>query len=266
MPLPNILAVHGGPSFNDIKVIDEFNPQPELPGDVGQPVSVNIDGPGTNNVDVAYTVEPSSPGGPGDPPTFNIPLMTRIHGSGSDAVRVGYHFHTPPGTENGIIAILAPITLDVAGSGMNSVQVAFAADAARAGSTRPRLEIGAALSFHVQGGDRNDLIGLLMGDPNQYGDPNEMGDPDLMPTGSLDVLLAGGGGNDVISAKLRLDPASMGRVTARVLGGAGNDDLTLDIYGVGDPNELRALIDGGPGRNTAHFTPNVQVINCVATE
>jgi hypothetical protein len=169
---------------------------------------------------------------------------------------VGYHFHTSPGTENGIIAILAPITLDVAGSGMNSVQVAFAADAARAGTTRPRLEIGAALSFHVQGGDRNDLIGLLMGDPNEVGDPN------LMPTGSLDVLLAGGGGNDVLSAKLCLDPASMGRVTARVLGGAGNDDLTLDIYGVGDPDELRALIDGGPGRNTAHFTPNVQVINC----
>jgi hypothetical protein len=49
----------------------------------------------------------------------------------------------------------------------------------------------------------------------------------------------------------------------RVLGGAGNDNLTLAIDGLlEDPSLLAALLDGGRGFDTARVTRNVRVANC----
>jgi hypothetical protein len=46
-------------------------------------------------------------------------------------------------------------------------------------------------------------------------------------------------------------------------GASGDDDLTLDITGIGDPGLLRARVDGGPGgSDAAHVTRNVEVDDC----
>jgi hypothetical protein len=251
LPQPSTFVFNGGLGFNDIKVIYDFNPQPEPPGVVGQPISVKISGPGTTVADVEYNFQPSSPGGPGDPPVFNIPLNTTIRGTGNDTVHVGYHFRGDP---DEIIAIRAPISLDISGAGINSAQVDFAP--LDNSLPRPTVEVFSALTFNIHGGDNGDLIGLLCGNPN------EISNPDIMPGGSLNVGLAGGSGDDTIGAVIAVDPSSTGLVNALVSGGAGNDDLRLDVYGMGDPNQLTALINGGKGRNTAHHTSNVRVVNC----
>jgi hypothetical protein len=254
---PSTVTVHGGSSVNDIKVFDDFKLQPEPSGaPQASPITVTVEGPGTNVVDIENTFQPTSAGGPGDPPTFLIPLSTRIHGTGSDTVHAGYHFVGDPNIKNGIIAILAPISLDISGAGIKSAQVAFDSDSAPPGRVRPILEIGAALTFNVHGGDTGDFISLL------WGSLDQIGNPDLMPSGSLNVRLAAGSGNDTISARLWLDPRSTGLVTAMVFGGAGDDDLRLDVYGIDNPDLLTAVINGGTGRNTAHATSNVRVVNC----
>ena len=79
--------------------------------------------------------------------------------------------------------------------------------------------------------------------------------------GQFHLTTDGGIGNDVIVAILILDPRSTGTVDAQVLGGRGRDDLTLEIYGCPE-DHTTALIDGGDGIDTAHFTPNVRVVNC----
>jgi hypothetical protein len=173
-------------------------------------------------------------------------------------VNVGDHFMSAPGAANGIIAILAPIALDISGSGIKAAQVAFDHDPAPVGQAPPVVEVDAALSFHVSGGDTGDLINLLFG----MGDPDQIGNPDIMPSGSLDVRLTGGGGGDTISGMLWLDPHSAGQVTAAVFGGAGDDDLRLDVFGINNPAILTALINGGKGSNTAHHTANARVVNC----
>jgi hypothetical protein len=116
--------------------------------------------------------------------------------------------------------------------------------------------IEAALSFNIKGGDNGNVLGLL------FGAANSISNPDIMPSGSLNVRLTGGKSDDTISAMIWLDPRSLGQITAKVLGGAGNDDLTLDIFGAIDPSIVNALINGGTGRNTAHHTANAPVINC----
>jgi uncharacterized delta-60 repeat protein len=145
----------------------------------------------------------------------------------------------------------------------------------------------AQFNVTAAGGDGQDRIQVRVGNFNQPPDPDLRLDWNLVVTGdggndTIDVvarnvlvaagldgsmpvafrLLAGGDdGNDVVSANLFFDPRSNARVDAQVLGGMGNDDLTLNIYGL-DPDWISALIDGGPGHNKAHHTDNVRVINC----
>jgi hypothetical protein len=251
VPLPSTLVCNGGLGFNDIKVIFGFNPQPEPPGYVGQPISVKIDGPGTNVVDVENTFQPTSPGGPGDPPAFIIPLSTTIHGTGNDAVHVAYRFLGGPDVANAIIAIRAPMSLDIAGAGIRSAQVIFAP--LDPSLPAPTVQIFSALTFNIHGGNNGAEISIYWGE-NSY--------PDLMAGSSLNIRLAGGSSDDSLEAVIGLDPRSMGQVTAMVFGGLGNDDLTLDVYGIGNPDILIAVINGGPGIDTAHATSNVRVIKC----
>ena len=73
-----------------------------------------------------------------------------------------------------------------------------------------------------------------------------------------------------LSAFFRRYTGSTGYLTAAVLGGLGNDDLTLtvnDDSGGGGPSTLEyalAVLDGGPGTDTCVATPDVQVFNCEA--
>ena len=82
--------------------------------------------------------------------------------------------------------------------------------------------------------------------------------------GGADWCLDGNGGNDVIDARIDLDANSRGTVDVEVMGSAGDDDLTLGISGIGDANQLTALVDGGAGHDTAHVSRILLpfVVNC----
>ena len=76
------------------------------------------------------------------------------------------------------------------------------------------------------------------------------------------MLLGGGAGNDTIQAVLSFDPRSDGRVYARIFGGRGSDELTLDVYGADNLDLLLAVIEGGADFDTAHHTPNERTVHC----
>lgn len=66
----------------------------------------------------------------------------------------------------------------------------------------------------------------------------------------------GGDGNDVIDARLDFDSNSRGMVDVKVMGSAGDDDMTLSISGMGDPGLHTALVDGGePQRSRCPASP-----------
>ncbi len=84
----------------------------------------------------------------------------------------------------------------------------------------------------------------------------------LLIDGTFSCCLDGGGADDVIDARLDLDPNSHGMVVAEVMGSAGDDDLTLVISGLGGPDTFQALVDGGDGYDVARVTRGVLVENC----
>src|SRR5262249_39949831 len=85
--------------------------------------------------------------------------------------------------------------------------------------------------------------------------------------GALVALLSGGDGGDTVDAHITVDPGSTGHLAATVLGGAGDDNLDLIVFdnsGPPPPSSLgfvREILDGGPGIDTASFTPDVQASN-----
>jgi hypothetical protein len=248
MPRPSTVTLHGGSGVNDIMV--KYGFLPAVQAAPQSPVTVVVDGAGTNRIDYENTFQyPAWWATPSDPAAFSIPLMASFHGDGYDTVNAGYHCLNAPGIENGSIAIHAPITLDAWGAGMNSVQVAFAPPD---DSHPPMVEIDSALTFDIHGGNQGALIALLMGAPNQ------MRNPVLMPDGSLDARLVGGARDDTIKCIVALAPGSMGRVDARILSGTGNNDLTLELF-CPDDNTTTGLIVLGPGQNTVLTTDNVIV-------
>jgi hypothetical protein len=255
--LPEQVSVTGGLLENDIRVIYDFNPQPEPPGFVGQPISVMIDGPGTDGIIINWSFQPSSPGSPGNPPVFCIPLNSIIHTTGDTTERLGYHFMEGPEETHGIIAIRAPITLDVAGRNVHLAHIDLDADVPAPGMSMPTVQVFSPAFFHVAGGDGGANLTLNMGVANPTGDP-AIGNPDIMPTGSVDAQLVGSTGGDTVGIVIWMSPASTGTVQAVVRGGGGIDDLTLMMYGT-DNALLNAVIFGAL-RDTFHHTDNVRVV------
>lgn len=117
----------------------------------------------------------------------------------------------------------------------------------------------------VHGGLGGDDIRVICGfnpQPEPPGMPQIAGaleGPEEMP--ALRLMIDGDEGSDRLQASLSFNPNGTRRVTAQLLGGAGKDDLMLDVMGISD-DLLDALIDGGPGIDTAHHTANVRVVNC----
>jgi hypothetical protein len=259
MTLPETVSVKGG-LVDDIKVVYGFILQSEAPGDIGQPININIDGaePHTiianNELDYGY----ANAQGLQSPPSLNIPVSVHVHDAGNDTVNVAYHFHAD--TNRRIIFINAPLTVDVSGPAMRKVLVDFDADIPAPGTIMPTLEIFSPLVFHVTGGTD---LGLNFGVPDFTGDPS-IGNPDLMPGGSVDARFVGNSATNTLGTvgiDIWTSPASQGQVTASAYGGYGNDTITLDIHGI-DDSLVQALINGRRGHNTAHATANVHVFNC----
>jgi hypothetical protein len=251
MPTPERLTVNGGRGVNNLSVVYDYLLPPHM-GTRSAPIEIDTNGHGKDLVNVEYNFHPTER----MPATFNIPLVTSIHDDGYADVHVSYNFFTGgPGWENEIIAILAPISAEISGTGIHSAQVYFAPLDFTHAAAIPMVEIDSALTFDIHGGNRGSLLGLLMGNPDLSNNP------ELMSGGSLNVRLTGGKGANTIKGVIALDRRSTGHVKAMVIGGVGGiNDLTLDIFGIGDPDQLKAVVIGGVG-DVIHSTPNVRVIN-----
>src|SRR5262245_14200098 len=137
-----------------------------------------------------------------------------------------------------------------------------------------------ALAVAVLGGDGADNIKASVGaiaagayaglalDGGAGGDTIDVTSNGLL-NGALAVAVAGGSGNDMLSANLNIAAGSTGYLAAAVLGGFGDDNLTLNVNdnsgGAGGTSTLKflfAAIDGGPGTDTCAATNNVDVFNC----
>jgi hypothetical protein len=107
----------------------------------------------------------------------------------------------------------------------------------------PMLEMDGAPAFNIDGGSDSDVIGLLFGiDTQQIGTS-----PRLLRASSLAVVLDDAYGNDRVQPLLSLDPDSVDRINTQVFGESNTDELTLEILGIGNPDFLTALINGGDG-------------------
>ena len=84
----------------------------------------------------------------------------------------------------------------------------------------------------------------------------------ILDESSVDVVMRGGAENDQVRARFDLDPLSMGRLSAQVLGEDGNDELGLAVLNADSLDELFALLDGGAGKDRCRTTANVRVLNC----
>lgn len=105
------------------------------------------------------------------------------------------------------------------------------------------------VAFTSNGGAGADEIGITFGGTVADG-------------GSLSIGVDSGSGDDLVRGGFSFDPATHGVIAIIFEGASGDDDLSLAISGVGDPNILRAHVDGGPGFDAAHVTRNVVVENC----
>jgi hypothetical protein len=144
----------------------------------------------------------------------------------------------------------ANVTLagDVTGSAR--VAVAVAGGGGYDGWTiRERGNIGAAaqVSLTAQGGSQSSTIHV-----------DYTGKLD----GRLSVQALGGNSFDWLESTINLTAGSTGWLTARTIGGPGDDVLTLLVYDRGSHlRGLDALEDGGGGTNYGNHTPNVRTRN-----
>jgi hypothetical protein len=111
------------------------------------------------------------------------------------------------------------------------------------------LEIEGAFDQSVLGGAGNDILDSFI-------------QPCVLPAGRASFQFEGGEGADRVAARFEADADSRGALDVRVLGGLGDDDLTLALFGVDDLALFTALLDGGREFDVARVTRNVRVVNC----
>lgn len=111
------------------------------------------------------------------------------------------------------------------------------------------LEIEGGFDLAVFGGIGNDILDSFV-------------EPCILPAGRASFQFEGGEGADRIAARFEADEDSQGALDVRVLGGLGDDELTLALLGVDDLALLTALLDGGREFDIARVTRNVRVANC----
>jgi hypothetical protein len=136
---------------------------------------------------------------------------------------------------------------------------------------------GASAGFDVDAGAGADATGFVVSESDVAAgasmriDVNAGLDPDtiyfnwnggIVAAGaSVGIGVDAGGGNDVVLGHFGFDPESRGLIGIFFQGGAGRDNLTLDISGLG-PVNLNVQVDGGGGFDVAHVSRIVEVVNC----
>jgi hypothetical protein len=177
---------------------------------------------------------------------------------GNDTIDASLAFPDPAGGEVGIIIIGG-----------------FGDDHIRA-DVMPCSVPGGIIDVTIGGDDGNDVIAATLRDAHVDGQFNlnmtgGAGADDLFIGGTMPCLesearssihLSGDAGNDTIRGDLQTDADSQGITAIIIDGGLEDDDLTLLIAGSGDPNLVRALVDGGAGYDVAHVTRGVGVEDC----
>lgn len=184
--------------------------------------------------------------------------VTLAGDGGDDTIDASLQFPDPAGGDVGFAAI--------GGSGDDEVRA----------DLMPCSLPGGVVGVSVAGDEGDDAIGVTLRDAHVDGQFNlsvtgGTGADDLFiggfmpcisPEAKCSILLVGDAGNDVIRGTLELDPDSRGLIDIVFQGGIGDDDLTLTIAGIGDPNQVTAKIDGGDGYDVAHVSRAVSVVNC----
>jgi hypothetical protein len=103
-----------------------------------------------------------------------------------------------------------------------------------------RLDPDAHLAIDLQGGSGNDTITVDLGKADA-----------LELIGAVRVRIAGGLGNDILTAMLANDPDTTGNFDVVVLGDQGNDQATFQVTSNGGTPTFgptgKALLDGGLG-------------------
>ena len=169
-------------------------------------------------------------------------------GDGADALTQDFHANN----------FFAPLTLAVSGgAGDDRITTRFDA-------TGPRSVYNAAVTVGVTGGAGADVMDFALGGWEGTAPPTADQQGPALPVVNVSfaVTLDGGDGNDLIVAKLAA--TGKGALAARVLGGAGDDDLGLDLAGVAVGFPATGVIDGGAGFDTHHSTPGVTLLNIEA--
>lgn len=83
------------------------------------------------------------------------------------------------------------------------------------------------------------------------------------PQGLIDIVFAGGSGNDLFDINLTMEqsvkgPELAGSIRLGVLGGQGDDSLTLQVNNLRESgDQLAVVFNGGPGRDTANASDGI---------
>ena len=89
--------------------------------------------------------------------------------------------------------------------------------------------------------------------------------PSLVSGGRVNLVFDGENGQDRLAAHIQPGAESAGTFSLKILGGGGQDDLTLSLSSIPQTVTLTDLLDGGPGKDVAHITRGVRVVNCEIT-
>lgn len=173
-------------------------------------------------------------------------------GDGADSVAQDFH------TNNVMAAMAVAVS---GGAGDDRVDSLFDATGARS-------VYNAAVGVNLAGNDGTDALTLLLGGSTSGGGGGtgtERGNTtDPVVNVGFNFALDGGAGNDAVAAKAVVAGQGRGGLNGQVLGGGGDDALTLDFGALPPGYNAAGLIDGGDGFDTRHASPAVSVVNCEA--
>jgi len=212
------VVIVGGPGDDSQTCSITFNGQ--MPNDL----SVSVDGGAGRDV-IRLTLE--RPEQAPSPVGFRDLRLAATGGSGEDIMTVTFGGSLVSGT-------FADVLVD---GGAGNDRIEFASESENPDSGLPTTRI-----ISILGGLGNDSISV----PIRC---------DLQPAGSTtDITIDGGAGNDRIDTHVEVLPDDLGTTSVRILGGTGDDFLSLEP--VGDPKRFgELLLDGGSGFDTARVFP-----------
>jgi hypothetical protein len=226
------LLIRGGNGSNHIRIMDDGTA-------------------GVNNVKVVVNHRTLLPG-------ITVTGVVVREGAGNDTVTYNLNGTLATGTSRNVIVNL--------GAGAN----AFAA------KLRAGLNSRSNLSLQVNGGPLPDNISVsgtsgigIANGASLNMDLTGGGGDDTISTnyrgllvGTINLFEEGDDGNDLLENRVTLNSGSLGSYSAQVFGNAGDDTMTMNVRKLvaSNPGTAAAVLNGGPGINTAVASIGVRLI------